>query len=201
MLVAGRVAVSALGLTLLVAAPAFAQDVSVTPDPTGGGIIISVGGAQPVPGQNPSTPAPATQVVQPQSQAATVVGASLGNLGTVAPGQSFTLTGAGFVPGATVAVSLVGEPAVLASTAANAAGVISVVVPIPVGAAPGARILTVTGPGANSAANLTIVTRGDALARTGEPLSGAAGVAAGLLVAGLVFVALGRPPTPDPASP
>jgi putative CocE/NonD family hydrolase len=80
----------------------------------------------------------------PDSPETFTLSAALGTIGTdattVAPGSSFVVRGAGYDPGAPVALTWQGEP--LAASTADAAGAFTATVPVSVSATPGVATLT-----------------------------------------------------------
>lgn len=93
---------------------------------------------------------------------------------TVAQGGTVTVSGSGFAPNASVALTLFSDPISLGTLTANASGAISGTVTIPATAPTGAHRLEAKG--ANNAsgnnilsANIQVTSRGSSIARTGGP--------------------------------
>jgi hypothetical protein len=108
----------------------------------------------------------------------------------VSAGQPTSVAGGGFLPGATLQVTVDGEPAVPATTGADGAGNFAVVVTMPGTATAGAHQVVVQGTGANGALRQLVaqvhVTGGGALRVTGADVGDLVFVAFGALVLGSI---------------
>ncbi|GIG51593.1 fibronectin type III domain-containing protein [Dactylosporangium siamense] len=132
------------------------------------------------------------------------IGSSSGD--TVAPGETFTVSGSGFAPHSTVKVALYSDPHLLATTMTDGTGAFSVPVSVPADLH-GAHTLVVAGVDGDGAARYltmaltvaeaySVTAFGDAgagmLAVTGDPVGGIAGTGAVMLLAGVALLTLTR---------
>ena len=124
---------------------------------------------------------------------------------TVTPGQAIQISGSGFVPGASVALTLESTQISLGTTAANGAGAIDTTVTIPTSTAPGTHTLKATGAAAGGgtlvlSATITVVGGAGApgaagrgfLAFTGGQVLVAGAIATGLLALGAASLMASR---------
>jgi hypothetical protein len=102
---------------------------------------------------------------------------------TVTAGNTVTVSGTGFAPGATLDVVLHSSPVTLTTVTTDPTGAFSVAVTIPAGTAAGAHTIDV----ADSSIALTVLGAA-ALASTGSDPSAALGLAAALLALGLLLI-------------
>lgn len=117
-----------------------------------------------------------------------------------APGQSVTVTGSGFPPGAPLAAELFSDPVQLGTTVADASGRFRMVVTVPLGTSPGLHTLRVRVVGGTQFADASLLVTTPAaalravqagtLSRTGGDFTRRASLALVLMVAGLVLVGL-----------
>lgn len=120
--------------------------------------------------------------------------------GTLTPGGTVTLAGGGFAPGAAVSIYVYSTPTLLARTAANATGSITVTVTIPADLPPGSHTLQATGPAAGGGTtDLTtaftvtaIATSPGKLPMTGFPTFTVLGIAAIVILLGGAFLYISR---------
>jgi hypothetical protein len=118
--------------------------------------------------------------------------------GNLAPGETATLAGGGFAPGAPVTVSVYSTPVLLATTTADATGAIRVTVTLPADLAAGQHHVEAVGPAPGGGTNtLTVAftvtgSSGGALSNTGFPGILALSAAGILLIAGGLLVFAGR---------
>jgi hypothetical protein len=123
----------------------------------------------------------------------------------VAAGDSVTLTGSGFPPGAPVQAELFSDPVLLGTTTTNAAGSFRLTVVIPLDTAPGLHTVRVSVVGGTAFAVTTLFVTAPVraatvqgseavtvatLTRTGSDVGGPARLALALVVAGFVLVGL-----------
>ncbi len=119
---------------------------------------------------------------------------------TLLPGEPFTVTGDGWLPGSTVTFTLFSEPVVLGSAAVEDDTTFSARLEIPENTAPGTHTLEISGTnddGQPRVAELTLEVLGTAanashLASTGANPTAGLGLAAALLVAGGITLSVAR---------
>ena len=118
-----------------------------------------------------------------------------------APGQSVTVSGRGFPPGAPLAAELFSDPVQLGTTVADASGRFQMVVTVPLGTAPGLHTLRVRVVGGTPFATASLMVTapatimrpaqiGGTLSRTGGEFLRRAGQALMLMLTGFVLVAV-----------
>jgi titin len=145
--------------------------------------------------------APASAACYPPGSASCTPGLH-SSTGTVAPGGTFTLSGTGFAPGATVTINVCNLFTL--TTTADSNGSISVPITIPKNAPAGPCTITASGLGANGQelvlTTTIVITSGGGGgstvpgAHTGEPWAGSLYwvLAGGASVLGFALVAIGR---------
>ncbi|MEO8220823.1 MAG: metallophosphoesterase, partial [Specibacter sp.] len=130
---------------------------------------------------------------------------------TLVPGGQLTVTGTGFKPGSKASFTLHSTPVLLGTATADARGVVTLQVTLPVDVAPGEHSIVIDGVGVDGksrqvSASLTITAAataavttasstqaaGDDLASTGANATKLGGMAVLLLIAGAVVFAVTR---------
>ena len=160
---------------------------------------------------SPSTTlAPTTTVAATSSTTSTALGATTTTVpgpsisvdpAQVAPGQSLTVTGSGFPPGAPLAAELFSDPVQLGTATADASGRFRMVVTVPLDTAPGVHTLRVSVVGGTQSASASLLVTTPAppqratgifqtLSRTGGDFMRRVGTALGLMLTGFVLVGL-----------
>ncbi len=118
------------------------------------------------------------------------------SLTSVAPGDSVTVSGDGFLPGTPVQITIESTPTLLARVNADARGAIRATVTIPSGLEPGTHTLTATG--ANPSGGTLVLSRtitvtgggGSGLPLTGTNTALLVGLALAVLVVGWLLIVL-----------